>query len=85
MPQKVGAVVYGLVAGFSTALATSAALPLVGLAFSLAGNMGWIHLGEYQPWLPLIGMEYGFLLRLVLGGFVCWRVWRSRLGKEPSE
>jgi hypothetical protein len=29
--------------------------------------MGWIHLGEYQPWLPLIGLEYGFPLGIIIG------------------
>ena len=46
---------------------TSAVLFLVGLAASLLGNMGLIHLGEYQLWLPLIGLEYGFSLGIVTG------------------
>lgn len=85
MPQRVGAVLSGLVAGMGVALATSAALSLVGVGIAEAGNAGWIHLGEYQPWLPIIGLEQGFLLGLVLGAIVCWRVWRSRLGRAPSE
>lgn len=32
--------------------------------------MGWIHLGEYQPWLPLIGLEYGFPLGIIVGVIV---------------
>ncbi|MFZ0477749.1 MAG: hypothetical protein WAL71_01275 [Terriglobales bacterium] len=85
MPQKVGAIFSGLVAGAGVVLATSATLCLVGIAASEAGNAGWIHLGEYQPWLPIIGLEQGFLFGLVLGAIVCWRVWRSRLGRVPSE
>jgi uncharacterized protein YneF (UPF0154 family) len=51
----------------------------------LAGNARWIHLGDYQPWLPLIGLEYGFLLGLVPGGFVCRKILRSRLGGKPTK
>ena len=49
---------------------TSAALLLLGIATSLLGNMGWIHLGEYQPWLPLIGLEYGLPLGIIIGVIV---------------
>ena len=49
---------------------TSATLLLLGIGASLLGNMGWIHLGEYQPWLPLIGLEYGFLLGIIVGVIV---------------
>jgi len=55
----------GIILG--TAAVTSAVLLLTGISLSLAGNMGWIHLGEYQPWQPLIGMEYGFVLGIILG------------------
>jgi len=84
-PQKVGAVFCGLAAGLAVALAKSVGLGLVGTAISLAGNAGWVHLGEYQPWLPLIGLEQGFLLGLVLGAIVCWRIWRLRLRGTPAE
>jgi hypothetical protein len=85
VPQRVGAVFCGLAAGIGVAVAISVALGLVGAAISLAGNAGWVHLGEYQPWLPLIGLEQGFLLGLVLGAIVCWRIWRSRLRGTPAE
>jgi hypothetical protein len=55
----------GIVLG--VAVLTSAALFLLGVATSLLGNMGWVHLGEYQPWLPLIGLEYGFPLGIIIG------------------
>ena len=81
-PQKVGIVVYGLAVGACTALGTSAALLLFGIAISLfAQHTGWIHLGEYQPWLPIMGMEYGLFLGIVLGAFVCWKVWRTRFNR----
>jgi hypothetical protein len=77
--QKIGIVIYGLMVGVGTALGTSAAFLVLGIAISLfAQSTGWIHLGEYQPWLPIIGMEYGFFLGLVIGAFVCWKVWRTR-------
>ena len=78
--QKIGIVIYGLAVGVGTALGTSAAFLVLGTAISLfAQSTGWIHLGEYQPWLPIIGMEYGFFLGLAIGAFVCWKVWRTRL------
>jgi hypothetical protein len=43
------------------------------------GNAGWIHLGESQPWLPIAGLEYGFLLGVILGAVVGWKLVRSRL------
>lgn len=55
----------GIVLG--VALLTSATLFLLGIVASLLGNMGWLHLGEDQPWMPLIGLEYGFLLGIVIG------------------
>ena len=72
----------GIILG--TALVTSAASFLVGVALSLAGNRGWVHLGEYQPWLPLIGLEYGFLIGIVIGVIVWKRGCRSRLSKGSS-
>ena len=77
--QRIGIVIYGLVVGLGTALGTSAAFLVLGIAISLfAQSTGWIRLGEYQPWLPIIGMEYGFFLGLIIGAFVCRRVWRAR-------
>jgi hypothetical protein len=58
---------------FGMAALTSATLFLLGALTSFSGNMGWIHLGEYQPWLPLIGLEYGFLLGVILGVIVVVR------------
>jgi hypothetical protein len=43
---------------------------LPAIAATFLGNIGWIHLGEYQPWLPLIGLEYGFPLGIVIGVIV---------------
>jgi len=78
--QKIGIIIYGLAAGVGAALGTSAAFLVLGIAISLiVQSTGWIHLGEYQPWLPIIGLEYGFFLALVIGAFVSWKVWRTRL------
>jgi len=81
--QKIGIVLYGLAVGIGTALGTSAACSVIGIATSeIAQSTGWIHLGEYQPWLPIIGLEYGFFLGLIIGGFFCWRILRGRLGGQ---
>jgi len=48
----------------------SAAFLVLGIAISLfAQSTGWILLGEYQPWLPIIGLEYGFFLGLILAPY----------------
>jgi hypothetical protein len=74
-PQKIGVIFYGLVIGVCTALVTSVALCLLGLAISLFAQ----YLGESQPWLPIAGLEYGFFLGIVLGVIVGWKVCASRL------
>lgn len=79
-PQKIGIILYGLVIGVGTTLMASAGLLLLGLALSLLSQYtGWPPLGEYRPWLPIAGLEYGFLLGIPLGAFVWWRVSKSRL------
>jgi len=83
-PQKLGIIIRGLAAGVGTAILTSACLFLIGLGLSLMGNAGWIHLGESQPWLPIAGLEYGFLFGLVIGAIVCWKVWRSQLHRASE-
>ncbi|MFY9948661.1 MAG: hypothetical protein WA261_20125 [Candidatus Sulfotelmatobacter sp.] len=55
------------------AILTSSALFLLGVVTSLAGNKGWVHLGEYQPWLPLVGLEYGVPLGIIIGVIVAIR------------
>jgi hypothetical protein len=78
--QKIAIVIYGLVAAVLAAMGTSAVFLVLGIAVSLfAQSTGWIHLGEYQPWLPVIGLEYGFIPGVIIGAFVCWKVWRTRL------
>ena len=80
--DKIGTVIYGLLVGAGIAVGTSATCLVLGIAVSwFAQSTGWIHLGEYQPWLPIIGMEYGFFLGIVIGAFVCWKVWRARFDR----
>jgi hypothetical protein len=45
-PQKIGVVLYALVAGAGATVLTSAALFLIGLVFSLMGNAGLDPLGR---------------------------------------
>ena len=62
---------------FSAAVLTSAALFLLALiTISIAGRMGW-GLGENGPWLPLIGLEYGLLLGVIIGAIVSWKRFHS--------
>lgn len=68
----------GFARGLGIAILTSAALFVVGILLSLMGNAGWIHLGESQPWMPLIGLVYGFPVGLVIGAIVGHRFCRSR-------
>jgi len=85
-PQKIGVIVYGLAVGVGMVLATSAALLLVGLAISLfAQSTGLLHLGEYGPWLPVIGAYFGFYLGIVVGAIACWKAIRSRLRGTPTQ
>lgn len=73
----------GIILG--TAVMTSAVSCLVGVGLSLAGNSGWIHLGEYQPWLPIIGLEYGFILGIILGMIVWKRRGRASASTGSSQ
>ena len=82
-PQKIGVIAYGLAAGVCTALATSVVLGLLGTMVALfAEYTRWIY---SQPWLPLIGLEYGFLLGIVLGVIVCRKVIKARMGTTPTQ
>ena len=86
-PQKIGVIFYGLVVGVGTTFGISAGLFLMGLTVSLfAQYTGFPHLGEYQPWLAIAGLEYGFFLGIPVGAVVAWRVARSRLSdQKPSD
>jgi hypothetical protein len=58
---------------FGEGALTSVVLFLLGLGASLVGNAGWIHLGEYQPWLPIARLEYGFPIGVIFGIIVALR------------
>ena len=78
---------YGLVVGVGTTFVISAGLFLLGLTVSLfAQDTGSPHLGEYQPWLAIAGLEYGFFLGIPIDGVVARRVAKSRLtDQKPSD
>jgi hypothetical protein len=86
-PQKIGVIFYGLAVGVCTTFGISAGLFIVGLTVSLfAQHTGFPHLGEYQPWLAIAGLEYGFFLGIPVGVVVAWRITRSRLSdQKPSD
>lgn len=71
--QKIGVVILGLFAGAATAVATSVVGCLIGIAIALCGRYGLYSLGEYQGWLPLMGLLYGFYAGIVIGLIVWWR------------
>lgn len=79
LESKMGILLRGFAKGIGIAILTSAVLFVFGLALSLMGNAGWIHLGQDQPWMPLIGLVYGFPIGLLIGAVVCWKHCRSRL------
>jgi uncharacterized membrane protein len=77
--QKVGVIILGFFAGAATAVAASVVGCLIGIAIALCGRNGLFSLGEYQGWLPLIGMSYGFYAGVIIGLIVCWRFCTKRL------
>jgi hypothetical protein len=83
--RKLLAYLSAIVACGCAGVLSSVAFFFVGLLLSLAGNAGLLHLGEYQPWLPLIGLEYGFVLGLIPGLLVARKVFRSRLRIKTLE
>jgi len=79
-PQKIGVVLYGFLAGAATAVATSFAGCTLGIAVVVfARYTKLLSLGEYQPWLPLAGAEYGFVIGVVIGLIVWCRFCFKRL------
>jgi hypothetical protein len=78
--EKSGTIARGISVAAAVTVLTSAGLLVGGIAVSLfAQETGWVHLGEYQPWIPIIGLEYGFFLGLLAGIVTGWRVIRNRL------
>ena len=77
-------VIYLTIAAFCVAFLIGAVFFFLAVAVScLSGSMGW-HLGEYGLWLPLIGLEYGFLLGLIPGAIMGRKFYRSRLQDKQS-
>jgi len=77
-------VLHGLRVGAATTVLTTAVAFLVGVIASTAGNMGLVHLGEYQPWLPIIGLEYGLVAGVIFGIVATVVACRSRLRRRPT-
>jgi len=73
----------GIILG--TGVLTSAASLLVALGALFGANKGWFQLGKYGPWLPLIGLEYGFLLGIVIGVIICKMKSRSHPDRPATK
>ena len=77
---KVGAILYGLVAGISLALVIVFSSFLLGILAALVSiHTPRINLGEYPPWLPIIFAECSVVPAFVVGAIICWKIWKSRL------
>ncbi len=85
-PQKIGIILSGLAVAACVPVGTSAAFGLLRIGITeFAQSTGRIHLGEYQPWLPIIGLEQGFLLGVVLGAIISRKVIKARLRGTPTQ
>jgi hypothetical protein len=77
---KVGAILYGLVAGISVALTIVFCSFLLGVLAALVSiHTPQINLGEYPPWLPIIFAECSVVPAVPVGAIICWKIWKSRL------
>jgi hypothetical protein len=81
---KIGAVIYGLAAGIATLLGIVFVCVVVGILLAwFSDSTGWIKLGGYKPWLPLIFGEYSIPPGMIVGSVVGWRTWKA--GLVPRE
>lgn len=78
-------ILWGVRAGVYALAVTTAASFLVGVLITIAGSARLVHLGEYQPWMPIIGLEYGFVAGIVVGLVVGWMASLSCLRRAPNE
>lgn len=82
--RKAWSFVYAVIAGLCIAFLIGAGSFFVAIAISwLSQALRW-HLGEYQMWLPIIGLEYGFLLGLIPAVIIARRFYRSRTRGAPT-
>jgi hypothetical protein len=74
---KAGAILYGLVAGTSVVVVMVFASFFLGvLAALIVIHTPQINLGEYPPWLPIIFAECSVAPAVVVGGIICWKIWK---------
>ncbi len=79
VPQKVGIVLYGLVAGIVAVGLSSLGLCVLGFIPTILVSMGLMHSSEGQSWMPISGLICGFYLGIPVRAIVFWKVCRSRL------
>jgi hypothetical protein len=77
---KVGAILFGLAAGFATFIGIVIVSISVGALIAwLFDSNGWKGLGDYKPWLPIVFGQYSIVPGIAVGVLVCWKVWKTRL------
>jgi hypothetical protein len=84
--RKVGSTVYGLLAGFATAMVfTIASVFVIALASWFLRYANWDPSGEWSGPLGIVLAYYAFLPGVIVGAVVCWKVWKSgiRGGSVP--
>jgi len=85
-PQKVGVVFHGFAIGACAVLATTVAAVI--LAFLISVVLSIAHLAGHDGGAAFFVAEaafLGFYAGIVVGMIVCWRVWRSRFSRVPTE
>jgi membrane protein YdbS with pleckstrin-like domain len=84
--RKLGSIVYGLLAGFATAMVfTIASVFLIALVSWFLKYTNWGPPEEWSWPLGIVVAYYAFLPGAIVGAVVCWKVWRSgfRRGSVP--
>ena len=81
IPNKIGIILYGLLAGAAAVVLVPICAFLLALAFTFVNHAThWIELGETDAWLGLIFALYAVYADIVIGPLVWWRVSAKRLG-----
>ncbi len=78
--RKIGAVLYGLLAGIAVFIILPLGALVLGIAFMLINQATHlIELGEAEAWLGILFAQYAFYAAFVIGPIVWWKVCARRL------